>query len=439
VKVSVPSQPWQQRRQETQRVIAVWQVKPVSAKAQLEMDELLTEYEKNPGARTPLECLDLIGQYYVPRDGVEACIPIIVMNSVLGWYDALRFGSKSGRAELIDNERLFLRAYLLGGPQGHSKLKELLARDQKHVLELVSQGLLLAEKARSTASYDKHWPSAYGLELMVSAIGENETIKALPEEKWEEAWQDAKKQVFDYYHVKPQVESTPASIAACITLSDRRHPEQAQAQIEQIKKLVAAGADLQALDQYGNPPMIAAAWLIRYDIIYVLLEAGADPLAKNKYGRTLMNEIGRARIDRSSDLYTWRTRVIELLQKRGYDISDDMARLEGRWRVVSTKRDGVELENPPTVYEFSYLALKVTEGGDEPKEYGISLDLGIKPREMALRSYRGPGGQTNTWQNYEIDGDVLRLTELRKNRPGAPPADNRLGIVTVELRRVGTP
>ena len=375
----------------------------------------------------------------MPNEGVEACIPMITMSTVLGWYDALRFGSESGRAELIDNERLFARAYLLSGPQALSKFKDLVTRDPKRVSELAQQGLSLAEKVRATSSYDKHWPSAYGLERMANALGGNERIKSLPQEKWEEAWQNAKKQVFDYYHVTQTVDSPDTSLFKFITLSDRRYPEEAQAQINQIKKLVAAGANLEALDRYGNTPMIAAAWLLRYDIIYVLLEAGAEPLAKDKHGRTLLNEIGRARIDQKSDLYKWRTRVIALLQEKGYEITDDMARLEGRWRVEFAKKDGIEFGQPPTIYEFSYLRLRVLEEGHDPKEYGIVLDLGKKPREMEMNSYPAPGSQIRTWQNYEIDGDILRLTELRKNRHGEQSADSSHGLIIMELRRVKAP
>jgi hypothetical protein len=67
------------------------------------------------------------------------------------------------------------------------------------------------------------------------------------------------------------------------------------------------------------------------------------------------------------------------------------------------------------------------------------LDLGKKPREMELSSYPAPGSQIKTWQNYEIDGNILRLTELRKNRPGQPSADSRHGVIAMELRRVGAP
>jgi hypothetical protein len=39
------------------------------------------------------------------------------MNASLGWYDALRFGSESGRAEIVNNEGFFKRTLILAGKQ----------------------------------------------------------------------------------------------------------------------------------------------------------------------------------------------------------------------------------------------------------------------------------------------------------------------------------
>jgi hypothetical protein len=119
--------------------------------------------------------------------------------------------------------------------------------------------------------------------------------------------------------VNPVRRDTP--IFECITLSDRHRPTQAQARIDQIKMLIAAGANLEARNRYGNTPMIAAAWLIRYDIVYELLQAGADPKASTPpRGTTLLDEIPESRIDPKSELYQWRTKVIDLLRSRGIEV-----------------------------------------------------------------------------------------------------------------------
>jgi hypothetical protein len=41
-----------------------------------------------------------------------------VLNAVLGWYDALRFASDSGRQEIFQREKFFVRAFAWGGPAG---------------------------------------------------------------------------------------------------------------------------------------------------------------------------------------------------------------------------------------------------------------------------------------------------------------------------------
>lgn len=53
---------------------------------------------------------------------------------------------------------------------------------------------------------------------------------------------------------------------------------------ENIEVLVSAGADLSKFDETGNPPLHAAIYERRPDVIEILLAAGADPLQKNIYG-----------------------------------------------------------------------------------------------------------------------------------------------------------
>ena len=52
-----------------------------------------------------------------------------------------------------------------------------------------------------------------------------------------------------------------------------------------LKALLAAGADPNARDQDGSTPLHMAAYASRAEHAQILLEAGADPLLKNLYGR----------------------------------------------------------------------------------------------------------------------------------------------------------
>jgi hypothetical protein len=194
--------PWQMRRSESLAIIMAGLAKPANPDAVRALDQLLTDYEAHPTARTPLENLDLIGRFYVEKDGVEQCLSVVVMNSVLGWYDALRFGSVSGRAEIQDNEHFFGRVYFLGGKAAAEKLVELVEKNPKKLKDLVEQGLGFAEKYKETQSYDRQWPLSYGMERVLNTMGGHEEVKPLPEAQWSNAWQEARSRVKSYYGIR---------------------------------------------------------------------------------------------------------------------------------------------------------------------------------------------------------------------------------------------
>src|SRR4029077_1981200 len=47
-------------------------------------------------ARTPIEELEILGDFYIPKEGLDPGLIAVVQFQVLGWYDALRFASESG-------------------------------------------------------------------------------------------------------------------------------------------------------------------------------------------------------------------------------------------------------------------------------------------------------------------------------------------------------
>jgi hypothetical protein len=95
---------WQNRRLERLKIIKD-ALAPNAAKPQA-FDQLLTNFEARPVAQTPLENMDLLGLFYARSEGIAKALPVIVMNATLGWYDALRFGSPSGQAEIVNNAML---------------------------------------------------------------------------------------------------------------------------------------------------------------------------------------------------------------------------------------------------------------------------------------------------------------------------------------------
>ena len=149
-----------------------------------------------------MEALDIVGTYYLPNEGIENSLTLIVTQLVLGWYDVLRFASPSGRAEILDNEQFFKRALVLSGKDVTDKSLRFLNDHQDRVLPLVENGVMYAAKFRDTASYDRQWPTAYGLERILCASGDAEKCtapRALPKDQWDAAWAESKKAVTDYF------------------------------------------------------------------------------------------------------------------------------------------------------------------------------------------------------------------------------------------------
>ena len=199
-----PMQEWQLRRAKLDHtIIGARQNDPEALK---QLDQILTDMEKHPRVRTPLEVLDVVGTYYVPNEGLESSLSVIVTQLVLGWYDVLRFVSPSGRAEIIDNEQFFKRAMVLSGKDVTDKSFKFLNDHQDRVSQLVKEGVMQADEVRDMQSYDRQWPTAYGLERMLCASGDTEKCAAprsLPKNQWDAAWVESKKTVTDYFSAKP--------------------------------------------------------------------------------------------------------------------------------------------------------------------------------------------------------------------------------------------
>lgn len=93
-----PLQPWQVRREQLDHTITGARQNDPAAMQQL--DPILTELEQHPLGRTPIEVLDIVGSYYVPNEGIDSSLSVIVTQLVLGWYDVLRYASRSGARKL---------------------------------------------------------------------------------------------------------------------------------------------------------------------------------------------------------------------------------------------------------------------------------------------------------------------------------------------------
>ena len=84
-----------------------------------------------------------------------------------------------------------------------------------------------------------------------------------------------------------------------------------------VKLLAAAGADVNFPDGSGVTPLMFAAGANRYDIDLILLDAGADPRRKNKWGNSLLWYIRHNRADPQSKFFEWKEEVVGRLRALG--------------------------------------------------------------------------------------------------------------------------
>jgi ankyrin repeat protein len=89
-------------------------------------------------------------------------------------------------------------------------------------------------------------------------------------------------------------------------------------QPENVKILISHGANLDWRDRDGYTAVLTAATVFRYDFVYWLLEAGADPKIQSNSRKTLRDKIADSDrvMDHNSDMYQWRLKVIDYLNTK---------------------------------------------------------------------------------------------------------------------------
>jgi hypothetical protein len=194
----VPLAAWKIRRLERLKLIND-ALAPNAVKSQA-FDQLLTKFKRQPLAQTPLENMDLLGLFYARSEGIAKSLPVIVMNATLGWYDALRFGSPSGRSEIVSNQAFLKRAFVLAGKERTNEYLEFAKSHPEEIQAAIDQGMVFAEKFKDSEEYDRRWPTAYGLERMTCALGGACSPPAeAPQSQWNALWDEAKLRVRTYY------------------------------------------------------------------------------------------------------------------------------------------------------------------------------------------------------------------------------------------------
>ena len=92
--------------------------------------------------------------------------------------------------------------------------------------------------------------------------------------------------------------------------------------VRTVETLLDAGASINAQDRFGNTAAIAAAGRGRFEIVYKLLERGADYTLKDSTGHDLADEVASVvgMLRPGSESAKWQTKVIGWLRAKGVEI-----------------------------------------------------------------------------------------------------------------------
>jgi hypothetical protein len=104
----------------------------------------------------------------------------------------------------------------------------------------------------------------------------------------------------------------------------------AQGQTDGIRLLAAKGADLNARDGKNRPAILIAAWYELWNMVWTLIELGADWKA---CGQALARLAHRSGIDEQNGLYPWLKKTTEFLRAQGIAFPYDQP--EGGKRDIS--------------------------------------------------------------------------------------------------------
>jgi ankyrin repeat protein len=89
---------------------------------------------------------------------------------------------------------------------------------------------------------------------------------------------------------------------------------------ENVALLIKAGADMNLVSPTGTP-LTDAAGTNQYEVVYMLLQAGADYKQKDHSGTTVVWAIEHNNIDPQSDGFKWRQKVIDFLREHGVSVN----------------------------------------------------------------------------------------------------------------------
>ncbi len=87
--------------------------------------------------------------------------------------------------------------------------------------------------------------------------------------------------------------------------------------IENLELLAEHGAILDVQNQYEESPMIYAGNINQFDMVYKLLELGADYTLKDKWGKSIIYNLKHNNVDPNSDKGMYKDKCLEFLRSKG--------------------------------------------------------------------------------------------------------------------------
>jgi hypothetical protein len=203
IRINLKPQAWQLSRQEFALAANTLRKNPNDDKARNKLDQIVARFDKNPIGQTPLESMEILGAVHLHREGILKAMPLIVMEAVFGWYDALQWGSETARNEIEKSEQLFTRALVIGGGnKAVNDWADLLEKQPETAIRIVDDGIARATKlhAGDKKAYDHKWPTAYSLERTLAAMrGQPEPKVTQSNMSSDKAWKAAIEKVRGVY------------------------------------------------------------------------------------------------------------------------------------------------------------------------------------------------------------------------------------------------
>ena len=91
-------------------------------------------------------------------------------------------------------------------------------------------------------------------------------------------------------------------------------------------------------DKDGQTPMVYASNINQYEMVYMMMEAGGDPMIKDNYRYTILYNIYKGVINKKSDGYQWMLKVKEKLRERGIDVEAEWEKERVEGEIARQKR-----------------------------------------------------------------------------------------------------